>query len=253
MATSSVPGLDRVREFFTTAERSLLESTAGKAILATSRTQLESKLARARALRDKWRDLHAAQARTTKRSAGAAAAANARSREKSAMFTAAVERLQARLAILDRAPAAGRPKAGKTTKASRRAGHRLTRASVKEELAAKTAGINRGRVAKPAGRTPPPAAAPAVPSPPARSVAAAAKTAAAKTMARTKRRVARPAATTSTVGSGQALRFDVTQQRSAKASATAARLKLDGRLTRRGGHTVSSGKRRQAARDRRGR
>lgn len=225
----------------------MLESTSGKALLEASRKQLEATLVRARALRDKWRDLHATQSRTTKRSVGGTAAANARSREKSAMFAAAVERIQARLAGLAPTPAAGRPAARRTTKAGRRASHRLARAGVREELAVKTAGINRGRAAKPASRTSPPAAAPAVPSPPPRSVAAAAKA-----PARRKRAAARPAVATS-AASGQALRFDVAQQRSAKASATAARLKLDGRVTRRGGHTLAAGKRRQAARDRRGR
>jgi hypothetical protein len=68
-----------------------------------------------------------------------------------------------------------------------------------------------------------------------------------------KRRPAKTAATVLAKGGGQPLRFDVTKQRSAKASATAARLKLDGKLTRRGGHVLAAGKRRQAARDRRGR
>ena len=224
----------------------MLESTSGKALLEASRKQLEATLVRARALRDKWRDLHATQSRTTKRSVGGTAAANARSREKSAMFAAAVERIQARLAGLAPTPAAGRPAGRRTTKAGRRASHRLARAGVREELAVKTAGINRGRAAKPAPRTSPPAA-PAVPSPPPRSVAAAAKA-----PARRKRAAARPTVATS-AASGQALRFDVAQQRSAKASATAARLKLDGKVTRRGGHTSAAGKRRQAARDRRGR
>jgi hypothetical protein len=50
---------------------------------------------------------------------------------------------------------------------------------------------------------------------------------------------------------GQPLRFDVAKQRSAKASAT--RMKLDGKVTRRGGHVLAAGKRRQAARDHRSR
>ena len=66
-------------------------------------------------------------------------------------------------------------------------------------------------------------------------------------------RSAKTAAIALAKGGGQALRFDVTKQRSAKASGTAARLKLDGTRTRRAGHTLAAGKRRQAARDRRGR
>jgi hypothetical protein len=49
------------------------------------------------------------------------------------------------------------------------------------------------------------------------------------------------------------VRFNAVKQRSAKASATAARLKFDGKATRRTGHTLAAGKRRQAARDHRSR
>jgi hypothetical protein len=68
-----------------------------------------------------------------------------------------------------------------------------------------------------------------------------------------KRRPTATAAAALAKGGGQPLRFDVTKQRSAKASATAARLKFDGKVTRRGGHVLAAGKRRQAARDRRSR
>lgn len=251
MAKSSVPGLDRVRELFTSAERAVLESTAGKALVEASRKQLDKTLAQARSLRDKWRDLHVTQARSTKRQAGAATAANARSREKTDMFSAAVERIQARLAELGLAPATGRPgpKAGRkpVTKAARQAGHRTSRAGVKGALAATTASLNHARAPQVAPRTaakPAAAAAPAAATPPAPIV---------KRPASKKRRPAKTAAAVLGKAGGQAVRFDAAKQRSAKASATAARLKLDGKVTRRGGHTLAAGKRRQAARDRRGR
>jgi hypothetical protein len=253
--SSSVPGLDRVHELFTSAERALLEATAGSTLLAASRKQLDKTLAQARTLRDKWRDLHAGQARTTKRSAAAGtAAANARSREKADMFTAAIERLQARLAELGIVAAPPKPAAAKSvTKAARQAGHRTARASVKGKLAATAAEINRSRAAQPA-----------------RSEAAVVRSAAAKApqggkkaakqevkkgvkKAGKKRRPTATAAAVLAKGGGQPLRFDVTKQRSAKASATAARLKFDGKVTRRGGHVLAAGKRRQAARDRRSR
>jgi hypothetical protein len=143
MAKSSVPGLDRIRDLFTSAEQAVLESTAGKTLLAHSRKQLDATLAQARALRDKWRDLHASQTRTTKRStAGAGSAANVRSREKSDMFAAAIERVQARLAevgIVAPAAKAAAPRkasaAKRPTKAARTAGHRAERATVKAALA----------------------------------------------------------------------------------------------------------------------
>lgn len=251
MASSSVPGLDSIRDLFTSAERALLESTAGKQLVAASRKQLEQTLAQARTLRDKWRDLYAAQARKTKRAAGGAGA-NARSRTKADAFTAGIERIQARLAEFGLATAPRRPQPG-VTKAVRTAGHRSTRARVKGGLAAAAAEITRSRdaasVAKPAAkRAARPATAAARPAP-------ATPKPAAKKLSKKPSKKRRPAATTAAVlaTGGQPLRFDVAKQRSAKASATAARLKLDGKLTRRGGHVLAAGKRRQAVRDRRSR
>ena len=245
MAQSSVPGLDRIREFFTSAERAVLESTAGKSLVEASRKQLDATLAQARALRDKWRDLHTTQARSTKRAGKSTAAANARSREKSDMFTAAIERVQARLAEFGLAPAAGRPMRKSVTKAARQAGHRTTRANVKDALKAKARDLGGSQAAKAATRAD---VRPAMTSARGSAPAPAAKKAAGK-----KRRPAKTATSVLAKGGGQPLRFDVAKQRSAKASATAARLKLDGTRTRRGGHTLAAGKRRQAARDRRGR
>jgi hypothetical protein len=252
MAKSSVPGLDRVRELFTSAERALLEATAGSTLLAASRKQLDKTLAQARGLRDKWRDLHAGQARTTKRSAAAGtAAANARSREKADMFTAAIERLEGRLAELGLVAAPAKPAAGKSvTKAARTAGHRTARASVKGKLAAAAAEINRARAPRPAAK---PAARPAKPVAMAVPQSPAAAAPVVQSKAGKKRRPAAKAAAVLAKGGGQPLRFDVTKQRSAKASATAARMKLDGKVTRRTGHTLAAGKRRQAARDHRSR
>jgi len=250
MAKSSVPGLDSIRDLFSSAERAVLESTAGKALVAASRKQLEKTLVQARGLRDKWRDLHAAQSRKTKRAAAAAPAANARSREKADMFAAALERLQARLAELGLAAAPGKPAGRRVTKVARTAGHRTARAQIKGTLAATAAEITRSRT-KPPARTATltPAVVAATPIAP-RSGATPVPRGGKKAGKR-----GRPAATTATVlaAGGQPLRFDAAKQRSAKASATAARLKLDGKVTRRGGHTLAAGKRRQAARDHRSR
>jgi hypothetical protein len=247
--SSNVPGLDRVRELFTSAELAVLESSAGKELLAASQKQLDKALAQARTLRDKWRDLLAQQSRTTKRSAAAGiAAANARSREKSDAFAAAIERIQGRLAEFGHAPAAARPATAKSvTKAARTAGHRTTRAGVKGKLAAAAAEINRSRAPKPAANT---AAKPAAPvAKPAAAAKASAAAPAAKLKRGKKRRPAVAPAALTAKAANQPLRFDAAKQRSAKASATAALLKLDGRSTRRGGHTLAAGKRRQATRD----
>jgi hypothetical protein len=251
--SSSVPGLDRIRHLFTSAELDVLESSAGKQLLAASQKQLDSALALARGLRDKWRGLHTTQARTTKRSVAAGtAAANARSREKSDAFAAAIERIQARLAGGNLSSVAAKPAAAKqVTKAARTAGHRATRAGMREKLAAAKAEINRNRSPKPKGKpTAKPGAAVAKPAP---AVAhEAAKAPAAKLKRGKKRRpVAAPAALTAKAAN-QPLRFDAAKQRSAKASASAARFMIDGKLTRRSSHTRAAGKRRQSARDSRG-
>jgi hypothetical protein len=251
--SSAVPGLDSIRDLFTSAERAVLESTAGKALVAASRKQLEKTLAQARALRDKWRDLHAGQTRKTKRSAADTAAANARSRTKTDAFTAGIERVQARLAEFGLVPAPSRTLPA-VTKAARKAGHRTARASVKGKLAATAAEINRARAPRTAAK---PAARPAAAVAPAASKPQAAPAPVVKSKSKSKAgKKRRPTATAAAVlakGGGQPLRFDVTKQRSAKASATAARLKFDGKVTRRGGHVLAAGKRRQAARDRRSR
>jgi hypothetical protein len=244
MAKSSVPGLDRIRDLFTAAERAVLEATAGSTLLSASRKQLDQTLARVREFRDKWRGLHAGQARKSKRAA-AGTAANLRSREKADVFTAAIDRLQARLAEIGLAAAPAKPKA--VTKVARQAGHRTARSGVKSRLAAAAADLNRGRASRPAAK------AVAVPAAAGAAAKTAAPAAAGKPKPGKKRRPAALAAATLAKGGGQPLRFDVTQQRSAKASATAARLKFDGQITRRGGHTLAAGKRRQAARDRRSR
>ena len=247
--SSSVPGLDRIRHLFTSAELDVLESSTEKQLLAASQKQLDNMLALARGLRDKWRGLHTTQARTTKRSVAAGtAAANARSREKSDAFAAAIERIQARLAEGGFASAAAKPVAAKqVTKAARTAGHRMTRAGMREKLAEAKAEINRSRAPKSKAK---PAAPVAKPSP---AVARKAATApVAKPKRGKQRRPAGASAALKAKAANQPLRFDVAQQRSAKASATAALLKIDGKVTRRVGHTLAAGKRRQAARDRRG-
>jgi len=226
MAKSSVPGLDRIRDLFTAAERAVLEATAGSTLLAASRKQLDQTLARS------------------------ATAANTRSREKADVFAAAIERVQARLAEFGLAAAPAKPKA--VTKAARQAGHRTARSGVKSQLAATAANLTRGRSTRPAAKSAPRPAPAVAAAPPAVTVAAA-KPKPGKPTAGKKRRPAARAAATLAKGGGQPLRFDIAQQRSAKASATAARLKLDGQVTRRGGHVLAAGKRRQAARDRRSR
>ena len=153
MPKSSVPGLDRIRDLFTSAELAVLESSAGKQLLAASQKQLDQAIVQARSLRSKWRDLLAKQSRTTKRSSAAINAANTRSQEKSDAFAAAIERIQARLAEIGLVPGATRPRAPKPErKAARAAGHRAERAEVRSKLAEAKAEINRSRAPKTAAK-----------------------------------------------------------------------------------------------------
>jgi hypothetical protein len=70
-----------------------------------------------------------------------------------------------------------------------------------------------------------------------------------KTPTSKKARQAGKLRTLAATGTGQAIHFDPKQQRSAKARGTVKQLKLDGLSTRRRGHTLAAGKRKQARRD----
>jgi len=91
-----------IRDLFTASERRLLETSFGTGLARATQAELESATRQARILRDKWRGLSAKQGRATKRVAGAASTANARSQEKAGAFGDAVARLERRLAELDR-------------------------------------------------------------------------------------------------------------------------------------------------------
>jgi len=239
---------------FTAAERQLLAASEASGLARATSTQIQSVLARARTLRDKWRDLLAKQSRVQKRVTPAVAQANARSRAKSELFDGAVKRVEAHLASLSSAakgllPAAG-PAAGRArptpTKKSRVAGHRASRASVRADLAAKTRHLNEPALKQPAAR-------PAVAKKTAAEPAPVAAVATPSKKAAAVKPAARKVAKRPVVASPQAIRFDRAKQRSAKTAAKKARLTIEGRTTRLGGHVLASGKRAQARRDKRGR
>lgn len=225
----------------TSAERNLLESTTGSALTRASQQQVQAMTKRARALRDKWRDLAEKQSRSTKRTKDRGAA-NARSREKHELFHGAVGRLEARLAEFNgRAAAAKGATQRAPGKAARTAKHRSARAAVRAELREATRTLAGKRAAaKPAAQRVKPAAAAAKvePAPPAVRISAARKPA----KGASKKTLTAQAA-------GQRVGFDAAKQRKARAAATVARLKFDGQVTRRGGHTLARGRRAQARRD----
>jgi hypothetical protein len=256
MASPSRPvgAIAELRSLLTTAERKLLEATTGSVLAKASQKQVQSLMTRARLLRDKWRDLHAAQSRSTKRTKDRGAA-NARSREKAELFAGAVTRLEERLAAVEGAVVAavrGGPSRA-AGKASRQAKQRSARTGLRTELRRAAAMLSSKPAAKPAAKPAVKPAAKLAKPQPAAPAAPAASTAAAKS------RAARPAGPhphvaaskkkLAATGTGQHIAFDVGKQRKARAAATVARLKFDGQVTRRGGHMLARGQRSQARRD----
>lgn len=256
MAKSRTPAstFDQVRSLLTAAEQKVLASSMGSTIAKATREQIEAATKRARALRDKWRDLHASQTRSTKRSPKAGGAVNERTKAKHDVFDGAVKRLESRLAELAAGvksvvgkQAARLGAAAKPTKTVRTKAARSGRASVRSEL--KTAVAEMNRPAKPAAKAAAkPAAAkvakPATPAPAPKPAAVAAPV-----VSKKRKKPVAPAASVAQ----RRVAFDAAKQRSAKASATAARLKFDGATTRRAGSVLAKTKRAQARRDGRGR
>ncbi len=204
----------------TKAEKSFLDSSIGQSLAKATHVQVQAAAKQARVLRKKWRDLYESQMRSTKRTAGAATRpTNARSLEKHNLFSAAVIRLEKRLAEL---------------------ASLVTSSPVSKSLAKKTVAASKkvGLVAKRV------------------KAAAQAKIAPrAKIAARVSARASRAAvrADLSALSTTQAIQFDRVKQRSALTAAKAGRIKQEGLGTRRLGHAASRGKRAQARRDTRSR
>lgn len=237
-----------LRSLLTSAERGVLEATTGSALAKATQQEVQKLMKQARDLRDKWRGLHESQSRSNKRTKDRGAA-NARSREKHELFHGAVGRLEARLAEFGGTVAAAvkgvmSRAAGKAAVQAKR---RSARTGLRTELRRAAAALSKKPVAakptaaKPAakGAKPVPVATPAAP-----AVAVGGKTSAARKplKAASKKKLAAE-------GTGQHVGFDVAKQRKARAAATVARLKFDGQVTRRGGHTLARGRRAQARRD----
>jgi hypothetical protein len=244
-AAKPVTTLDQVRSLLTSAEQKVLHSSMGAAIAKASKEQVEAAMARARSIRDKWRDLHADQTRSTKRSAKAGTAVNQRTKAKHDVFDGAVKRFEARLAEFAagvRAAVGGKAgrltAAAKPTKAARTKSAREGRASIRSELKEAAAEFNRAR--KPAK-----AKAVAKRRRAAKPAAPVAVVPAARTVSKKRNKPVAPQAAVAQ----KRFALDAAQQRSAKASAKAARLKFDGATTRRAGNALASTKRAQARRD----
>ena len=210
----------KILALLTKAEKSFLDSSIGQSLAKATHVQVQAAAKQARVLRKKWRDLYESQMRSTKRTAGAATRpTNARSLEKHNLFSAAVIRLEKRLAEL---------------------ASLVTSSPISKSLAKKTVAASKkvGLVAKRV------------------KVAAQAKIAPrAKIAARVSARASRAAvrADLSALSTTQAIQFDRVKQRSALTAAKAGRIKQEGLGTRRLGHAAARGKRTQARRDTRSR
>lgn len=86
--------------WLTAAERKILDGTVGRSLAEAPAKQLQATMARARRLRDKWRDLFNRQMQAAKRTPQRAERADSRSLDKADLFAAAVRRVEARLSDL---------------------------------------------------------------------------------------------------------------------------------------------------------
>lgn len=240
MARQSAPSpFAHIRDLFTAAERKILDSSFGSALSRATHDQVQAAARQARILRDKWRDLSASQARKTKRAAGAASPANARSHEKADAFHGAVERFEKRLAEAVAAVGAtigGRGLNHRAKARDKKIASRATRRTTPrpEKPAA---------VVAPAPLPKPAASPPAAPRAKAKAVAAPVRARAISKKARVGR-----GALASPTGQ-QAIGLDRAAQRSARSAAKAGTYALGGATKRRSSHLVATTKRNQARRD----
>ncbi len=202
-----------IQAILTAAEKKVLDGTLGESLASATKQQLQALRKQARTLRDKWHDLFKRQTLATKRKPVSTDQANARSREKADVFGDAVKRVEAQLVAIAAKVTGTKPSKTKTAGAATK-----------------------------------------------KDVAATAETPAAPSRARAKKVVPRPVTSKkarqagklralAAEGTGQPITFDVKKQRAAKASATRARLTIDGEGTRRKGFVAANTKRNQARRD----
>jgi hypothetical protein len=256
VSSGSGMSLSKLRSFCTAAERKLLDMSESSGLSKAAHADVQALLVRARTTRDKWRGLVGHQTRVVKRSPKAVAEANARSHAKAELFDGAVKRFEAHLKTLastvtGAVESAVKSLTGrtKTPKRARVTGNRASRAGLRKEFARQVESLNRV-AAKPATAKAKPVAAVARAVPVSKAAPVVAKAVAVpvagKAATASKKRKLAPAK-----AAVQAVRFDVAKQRSAHTSAKNSRLKMEGLATRRAGHTIASGKRSQARRDKR--
>jgi hypothetical protein len=130
--------LSRARGWLNASERRLAASSRRPALAKISTVELKKKIALARELRDKWRDVFTRQRRERQADRRSRASAeNQRSRQKSELFGDVLARFEAQLASVEASPAgrSRRPPARRPSKRSRSTQHRQTRSQVRKALA----------------------------------------------------------------------------------------------------------------------
>jgi hypothetical protein len=248
-------------KLFTAPEQSLLAASRGADLERASETELGRLVARARTLRDKWRDQFRTQRRSTVKNARARGTeGNDRSREKAELLADAVGRFEARLAALGAKVAAAVTKGRKAAasakpgKTARAVGHRASRAQTRKTLAELV-------TAKPGRRVTSRAAKVKAAAVPAATVerAAAKATAGTKAQKRSKKRHAGRAPTAVEAVAAKhkhkkkSVGVDALSQLTVQSKLKANRFKFSGRDTQVRGHMAAQTRRAQGRRDSRSR
>jgi hypothetical protein len=240
--------LRKAKELCNKSEWELVEASKRDAISTLNETQLKRHVARARKLRDKWRDQAVTQRRKTQQAQNArTTSANARSAEKTEIFDEVLSRFEKRLAkVAGSADSSATPTPKKTPPRRVRADeHRATRSTVRKKLASKRAKLDEKSVLESSGASPASAAGETPVSPTLKKkVKKVAKKGTKKASPASKRAAKKRV-------SAKSAKLDRASQRSAKTAAKGARLDKSGVNTRTRGHVSARGKRSQARRDRR--
>ena len=236
--------LSRARELCTAAELRLVESSRRHALAELTAAQLKKKIAQARKLRDKWRDVSTRQRRLVQREQGTRVTEkDSRSQQKSQLFVELLARFEARLERLAASPADDvlpkRSASSRPSKRQRVRGHRRARSLTRHQLAERRAALE-SHGAQPE-QSPQAVVSEAAPGQ---------ATEAASPAHQTKRKAAKKSTwPAQAVLTRTHIGPDHYGQQGAAAAAKHARIKVSGLDTRMRGHVSARGKRSQASRD----
>jgi hypothetical protein len=244
--------LKKARELCNKSEWELVKASKRDEIGQLTEAQLKRHVARARTMRDKWRDQAVTQRRKTQQEQQArTTSANARSAEKAEIFDDVLARFEKQL---QRVAASSSSTSGGSARKSppkrvRSEEHRASRAQVRKKLATKRAKLDEQKVLESSAAAESPASEGAATE---QSVSPTLKKKVKKVAKKgtKKAQLARKASKKKTPVKSDTL--NRSSQRSAKTAAKSAKLTKSGVTTRTRGHVSARGKRSQARRDSRG-